>query len=635
MNYSYRRISLTLIALATLCLAVSRPAFAQGTWTTMPSMPTARSDLAAATGPDGKIYAIGGYGPFPTNKVEVYDLNTWADAAPFPCGSGGVAAATLDGKIYALVVSGNGAGFCFQVYDTDTSSWTVLPGIDGLGIQALVAALGPDGRGRIYAVRGYVNNTQIAEYDPENRTWTTRAPMPSARLGAAAATGADGRIYVMGGAGFGDTLRKVEAYDPVTDTWTTEPDMPTSHNGPSVGSGGAAATGPDGRIYVIGGNAGSAVEVYDVTTKNWCSCTSMPTARNALAAATGPDGLIYALGGWNFGVPTFDTVEAYQPVATLNWITATSMPTARKELAAAATTGPDGRIYAIGGRDDASQLTTAEAYDSATDSWTAVAPLGTTRADLAAVALPDGRIFALGGNGSVNKTAEVYDPTADTWTPIASLPPPNPERFTADEGTGGAVGPDGRIYAIDCLMETFPPPAHPTSDCFAVAYDPSTDTWTDGAPLHWPGTFDSFAVAAGGDGRIYVVGGAFNGCFPPTCSPSIPQPSNRVFAYDTVSNTWSEVAFMPTPRWGLAATTGPDGKIYAVGGTTRDAPHLPTRVVDTVEVYDPTTDTWARVGCLPTLRTDLAAATGPDGRIYVIGGAATAGPLNTVEAFTP
>ena len=31
-------------------------------------------------------------------------------------------------------------------------------------------------------------------------------------------------------------------------------------------------------------------------------------------------------------------------------------------------------------------------------------------------------------------------------------------------------------------------------------------------------------------------------------------------------NSWTTVAPMPTPRYGLAAVSGPDGRIYAIGG---------------------------------------------------------------------
>jgi hypothetical protein len=42
---------------------------------------------------------------------------------------------------------------------------------------------------------------------------------------------------------------------------------------------------------------------------------------------------------------------------------------------------------------------------------------------------------------------------------------------------------------------------------------------------------------------------------------------------------------MPTGRRGLAAATGHDGRIYAIGGTTGEG-HTPT-TVNTVEAYTP------------------------------------------------
>ena len=62
-----------------------------------------------------------------------------------------------------------------------------------------------------------------------------------------------------------------------------------------------------------------------------------------------------------------------------------------------ATTGVDGRIYAIGGDEYASDAGTAETYDPSTGAWIMVAPLPTPRNRLAAVAGPDGKIYALGG----------------------------------------------------------------------------------------------------------------------------------------------------------------------------------------------------------------------------------------------
>jgi hypothetical protein len=54
---------------------------------------------------------------------------------------------------------------------------------------------------------------------------------------------------------------------------------------------------------------------------------------------------------------------------------------------------------------------------------------------------------------------------------------------------------------------------------------------------------------------------------------------------------------------------------------------------NTVEAYNPSTDTWTPVANMPTVRGQLAATSGRDGRIYVIGGG-NGGFLNTVEALS-
>ena len=142
---------------------------------------------------------------------------------------------------------------------------------------------------------------------------------------------------------------------------------------------------------------------------------SMPTARSLLAAVTGPDGRIYAIGGENAS-GRLDTVEVYDP-STNTWAKAAPMPTARNHLAA--TMGPDNLIYAIGGVSSVPKI--VEAYNPSTNKWTTVASMPTARHGLAAVTGPDGRIYAIGGTGpggSLN-TVEAYDPNPNTWTTVA------------------------------------------------------------------------------------------------------------------------------------------------------------------------------------------------------------------------
>src|SRR5439155_601932 len=85
----------------------------------------------------------------------------------------------------------------------------------------------------------------VEEYDPASNTWTTKAPMPTARCGLAAAA-VGGKIYAIGGGNDNGNLNVVEEYDPASNTWTTKAPMPTARFALP-----AAAVG--GKIYAIGG----------------------------------------------------------------------------------------------------------------------------------------------------------------------------------------------------------------------------------------------------------------------------------------------------------------------------------------------------------------------------------------------
>jgi len=150
----------------------------------------------------------------------------------------------------------------------------------------------------------------------------------------------------------------------------------------------AAAVGPDGRIYALGG-VDATVEAYLPKTNTWAGVASLPQPYDGFAAATGPDSRIYAI-----GVPATN-VLAYRPGQD-RWVIADGT-TAVSHDQGAATIGPDGRIYAIGG-DNADDLVAAvEALDTHTGLWSRVADLPTPRGNLAAATGLDGRMYTLGG----------------------------------------------------------------------------------------------------------------------------------------------------------------------------------------------------------------------------------------------
>lgn len=275
---------------------------------------------------------------------------------------------------------------------------------------------GPDGL--IYAIGG----TQaccsglgtVEAYNPETSTWMSRAPLPHGGYGLSAVT-VGSLIYAIGGFSRGNT---VESYDPTTDTWTELAQMPTGR------SGFAAVVGPDKKIYAIGGITDgccrdvSTVEVYDPATNVWATAglSPLPTARAGVGGSLGPDGLIYVIGG-NVYIPPFqllNTVEAYSPLGN-KWVTRRPMPTARQNLAQA--TALDGTIYAAGGQTQISpdiETNIVQAYDPSKDEWSTAAPMPTPRASFGMATGKDGRIYAIGGydtNNAALATVEAFSPS--------------------------------------------------------------------------------------------------------------------------------------------------------------------------------------------------------------------------------
>ena len=103
---------------------------------------------------------------------------------------------------------------------------------------------------------------------------------------------------------------------------------------------------------------------------------------------------IYICGG-NDGNNILNTFEAYDTKKE-KWQTLAPLNMKRDELAVA--TGPDNKIYAIGGFGGSKNacLNSAERYDPIKNEWEVIAPLNIPRRALSAVALPDG-IYAIGG----------------------------------------------------------------------------------------------------------------------------------------------------------------------------------------------------------------------------------------------
>jgi hypothetical protein len=276
---------------------------AGSTWSSIAPMSGPRNHLAAAPAPDG-LYVLGGdatadsCGAFcdVTHRVERYSAATdsWTTLAPMHLARDWLAAATgLDGRVYAI---GGFSPECdcvtntAEVYSPATGSWHFIAPLPVPRLMA-AATTGPDGR--IYLLGGgpalNVGRRSAFVYTPSTNTWSSAATMHDPRAAFAAATGGDGKIYAVGGT--------AEAYSPTSDSWTIVAPPPTTRGYL------AGASGRDGRIFAVGGcctpsgDAFDEVDAYSPSTKTWSAAPSMLTGRSTLGAAIGGDGNLYAAGG--------------------------------------------------------------------------------------------------------------------------------------------------------------------------------------------------------------------------------------------------------------------------------------------------------------------------------------------------
>ena len=209
------------------------------------------------------------------------------------------------------------------------------------------------------------------------------------------------------------------------------------------------------------------------------------------------------------------------------------------------------------------------------------------------------------------------------WKTVASLP--------AERQVLGAGAINGVLYAVG--GGEWPVASYASS---LFAYIPVTGQWESRSLMPTPRGELAVGVV---NGQLYAVGGY-----------SSHGDLAVVEAYDPSNNTWSEKSPMPTPREGLAVGVV-NGILYAIGGNTRGpaAPQAAIRsgrrgtafnlqgsenVLNTVEAYDPATDTWTTRASMPTARSQLAVAV-VNGLLYAIGGQSKDEGFRRVEAYDP
>jgi len=284
-----------------------------------------------------------------------------------------------------------------------------------------------------------------------------------------------------------------------------------------------------------------------------------------------------------------------------SWVTREPIPTIRRDLGVAVV---NGKIYAIGGRNDNGYLSTNEEYDPVTNTWTTKTPMPTPRSDFG-IAVFQNKIYCIGGiidfnwdkygEGILCAFNEVYDPLTDTWETKTSM--------STKRQRPKANVVNGKIYLIGGFQYQDLPPPYTTIELdLNEVYDPETDSWTTKTPI--PNTPYGPASATINN-KIYVISG-------------FQSDLNQIS--DPESDTWSQGATIPTAvaLAGAGATSGEMApkRIYVIGG------YPSYDEVPLNQVYDPKTDTWTSGRQMPTARHSLGLAVMND-TLYAIGGGST------------
>ena len=227
-----------------------------------------------------------------------------------------------------------------------------------------------------------------------------------------------------------------------------------------------------------------------------------------------------------------------------------------------------------------------------------------------ATKLADGRVLLTEGCGTA---AALFDPRTGTFTPTGSLSVKRASKtatLLADGRVLMAGGYDCGRGGEDGIWPT------------AEIYDPATGTFSATGSMVTGREFHTATLLA--DGRVLIAGGYT--APPPAAAGGITLASVRTAEsaasvletaeiYDPTTGRFSETGSMSTFRDNHTATRLEDGRVLVIGGGGEGYASS-----ESADLYDPETGTFSETGSLETGRWLHTATLLADGRVLVLGG---------------
>ena len=194
-------------------------------------------------------------------------------------------------------------------------------------------------------------------------------------------------------------------------------------------------------VFALGGHSGvehlRAVEVLDAVNERWRPCRSMNTERVYFGGAS-LNARLFAFGGQNLEYKALCETEVYDCLRD-EWLVGPELGVARRNCCGASL--GDGRVFAVGGFDGSSILTSVEAYDPRMKNWMDIPPMAAGRSSATACEV-GGKLWVLGGSsGQRLRTVEVFDPSANKWMALSA-------DMAEARSAAAAAGLLGKMYIV-------------------------------------------------------------------------------------------------------------------------------------------------------------------------------------------
>ena len=253
---------------------------------------------------------------------------------------------------------------------------------------------------------------------------------------------------------------------------------------------------------------------------------------------------------------------------------------------------------------------------SASGTWESTGNMITARSNHHQNLLADGRVLMSGGlnnAGNPLASAELYDHTTGIFSSTGSMSTARWQHRNVVLLTGKVLVTGGRPNASTNVLNT------------AELFDPVAGTFSATGSMQRFRRLHRATILA--NGNVLITGG--QGGTTDTSNGTL----NNAELYDPAAGTFSFTAgTMVSSRRSHLQTLLPDGRVLIVGGTGGAG----NTVLNTAELYDPTTNTFAATGNMLVARNGPFLIGLPNGKVLVLGGNDGDGnPIASAEIYDP